>query len=705
MCPGKERSMKTKTLRNWLSIGALVIGSCLAGRTLFSQEEGIKSHLIARPAARVELRAESSRLSLISSTGEKLTNCRPYVAWRYAGESKWHEDYAKKFASLRTRKGRTSFDFEAGPLRISVVAERQGTDTWKFWGQVTNRGDRPVELARFHYLHGTVDKRYSLLNSDFGVLRKHGEHQPPERQFQEQFWASMGVHWPRLSEPIHDAPDWGVSTDVGLLLTAWNEPGWICGCVGPGTAWGEVGLQTMPEEPSFFVGTLLDNILLDPGETRGLEQAIVRYGDLQDGYRFWAEQSVQSMTPKPRVPKAPLVGYCSWYQQGSDVTGEEIVKATKEFAEWSVTPGGRTIQIDDGFQKMPADWSPNKRFASIWKDLPQRMKETGSIPGIWLAPTAALDTSSLFKEHPDWFQRLPSESRPAVSFSNWKWCGGDQTYFLEYDRPEVKEFMRNLFRDLVGQGWGYIKIDFTYALSTARAAYDRKKTQFQTLRDTYALFREASGPTVLLNACVGGTLRYTLGYVDFCRIGDDIPDAWDGMRKVYRALFPRFGVNGIWWIGDPDVYYLRNNVQLNLEARYLQVGTIGLVGGLFLTSDFPSQWSPEAKEILKEFWNNQGGLRVPSDQYAAYAPDGLPTAYRASYATGPGPQHQVGVYNWANEPQTIRVALKDIGLKSGIRWRLTASPNHSPSARLDGEYLVVENQPPHSLRIAGLTAE
>jgi hypothetical protein len=63
------------------------------------------------------------------------------------------------------------------------------------------------------------------------------------------------------------------------------------------------------------------------------------------------------------------------------------------------------------------------------------------------------------------------------------------------------------------------------------------------------------------------------------------------------------------------------------------------------------------------------------------------------------------VYNWANEPQTIRVALKDIGLKSGIRWRLTASPNHSPSARLDGEYLVVENQPPHSLRIAGLTAE
>ncbi len=697
--------MRTKTLRIRLNIAAIAVAIFFAGHSLFCQEKGIKSHLIARPAARVELQAESSRLSLIASTGEKLTNCRPYVAWRYAGESKWHEDYAQKFASLRTREDRTSFDFEAGPLQIFLVAERKGTETWNLSGKMTNRGERPVELARFHYLHGTVDRKYSLLNSEFGVLRRHGEHRPPERQFQEQFWASMGVYWPRLSEPIHDAPDWGLSTDVGLMLSAWNEPGWIFGCVGPGTAWGEVGLQTISETPSFFVGTLLDNILLDPGETRRLEQAIVRFGDLQDGYRYWAEQCVENMTPKPRVPNAPMVGFCSWYQRGSKVTAEDIVKATREFGEWPVTPGGRTIQIDDGFEKMPSDWSPNQRFATIWKDLPQMMKQTGSIPGIWLAPTAALDTSSLFQQHPDWFQRLPGESRPAVSFSNWKWCGGDQTYFLEYDRPEVKEFMRNLFRDLVEQGWGYIKIDFIYALSTARVAYDRKKTQFQTLRDSYALFREASGPTVLLNACVGGTLRYTLGYSDFCRMGGDIPGNWDGFRAVYRSLFPQFPAHGIWWIGDPDVYYLRNNVKLSIEERYLQVGTIGLVGGLFLTSDFPSQWSPEAKEIVKEFWNNQGGLRVAIDQYAAYATDGLPTAYRTSYATGPGPQHQVGLYNWADDPRTIRVALRDVGLKSGIRWRLSTNPNHRPSARLEGDYLVVEDQPPHSLRIAGLTPQ
>src|ERR1039458_2171349 len=100
MCPGKESLMRTKTRRNWLSIAAMAVAIFFAGHSLFSQEKGIKSHLIARPAARVVLQAESSRLSLIASTGEKLTNCRPYVAWRYAGESNWHEDYAQKFASL-----------------------------------------------------------------------------------------------------------------------------------------------------------------------------------------------------------------------------------------------------------------------------------------------------------------------------------------------------------------------------------------------------------------------------------------------------------------------------------------------------------------------------------------------------------------------------------------------------------------------------
>jgi len=64
----------------------------------------------------------------------------------------------------------------------------------------------------------------------------------------------------------------------------------------------------------------------------------------------------------------------------------------------------------------------------------------------------------------------------------------------------------------------------------------------------------------------------------------------------------------------------------------------------------------------------------------------------------------VGLYNWANEARLIRVALNDVGLNPDIRWRLAAS-RHTPSVRLVDNCLIVDNQPPHSLRIAQLTAE
>jgi hypothetical protein len=455
------------------------------------------------------------------------------------------------------------------------------------------------------------------------------------------------------------------------------------------------------------VGVLLDNILLDAGEGRELERAIVRYGDLQDGLRFWAEECAR-LHPKPRVP-APMVGYCSWYQVGDRVRPEHMTRAAEEFASWPIPPGGRLIQIDDGFHRLPADWAPNERFAGSWKDLPGKIKKTGSVPGMWLAPIMAHQTSSLVKEHPEWVERLPN-GEPAVSFSNWRSdaaSGGIRNTFpLETDRPEVKAWIRELFRGFVGEGWEYIKIDFVYPICTARVAYNRKKTQYESLRDCFALFREACGPKTLINACIGEPARYALGYADYARLGGDISSNWNSVTGELRALMLRFCTNGVWWIGDADTFYMRReHSRLTAEESYLQTGSIGLMGGLFLTSDYPSQWSAEAKAAVREFWNERGP-RGPVSQYVLFTADGTPVACRVSYGDGGGtvPQHQVGLYNWEKEVRTVRIAIKDVGLRPEIRWRLSASA-HTPGVRLVDGCLVVENQPPHSLRIAGLTAE
>jgi acetyl esterase len=94
------------------------------------------------------------------------------------------------------------------------------------------------------------------------------------------------------------------------------------------------------------------------------------------------------------------------------------------------------------------------------------------------------------------------DGQPAVSFSNWGWCDdegyrwGDTlspTYYLDPDHPGAQAFMAEIVRDAVRAGWRYLKLDFTYGLSTARQAVNRSRTSMETLREMYRLFREAAG--------------------------------------------------------------------------------------------------------------------------------------------------------------------------------------------------------------------
>ncbi len=675
-----------------------------AGRLLSAAEQATwQSHLLPRPGTSLDVRPGPSGLTLIPSVGDRLTDCRPYVAWRFAGQAKWSEDRLEAAASQTSDPNRFSLAATTGPLRAEIVIQRTARDTWEFSGTLHNAGDRPIELARFHFLHGTAPQTLALLR-DFGGLVRHGQRLKPYRQSLEELWASMSVRWPRLADPIHDTPDWAITLDAGGLISNWSSPAWFFGFVGPGTAFGEIGLQTTASSPTFYLGVLLDNILLDSGQSRPLEQAIARFGDIQDSQSLWASECARRHE-KPRVPQ-PMVGYCSWYQYYSGVRPKHILRAAEEFAQWPIPPGGRLVQIDDGFQRLPGDWRPNDRFTASWADLPKAIRKTGSVPGVWLAPIMVHQTWSVLKTHPDWIQRLPDKSS-AISFSNW----GVQTpqgniratHPLEIDRPDVRAWMGDLFRDVVAQGWQYIKIDFIYPVCTARVAYDRKKTSFQTLRDAFALFREACGPKVLLNACIGEPGRYAIGYADYARLGGDVASQWGSVKTELRSLLMKSCTNGQWWVGDFDTFYMRReNSKLSPEESYLQTGSIGLAGGLFLTSDYPTQWSPEAQQSVREFWNDVGP-RVPAASYALYGDDGTPQAYRASYASGPAPRHQVGIYNWDDKPQTVRMALKAVGLRPDVSWRLTdASKNKG--IRLQDAVLIVENQPPHSLRIAGLDA-
>ena len=669
-----------------------------------------KRSFIDRPVYPVSVQLKGTQLAIQAAGGSTLTNCKPYLAWRLAGQTDWQQTTGSVLKIVRKSADNLQFQTRFAQVNATITARRIDASTWEFSGQLTNLGKAAVELARFHYLHGTVGLRANQFLRMDGNLISPTDTLPAPRQAHEQLWRSFGVSWPRLSEPIHDAPNWATSVDVGILTPAYNRPGWFIGFVGPGTAFGEVGFQTGRRAgqtaPSvFYAGVLLDNVRLEPGTTRPLETCRISYGDWQENLKSWASTCASEFhVPKPR---SPLVGYCSWYQNAAGIKSADIDRAIREVAEWPIPPGGRTVQIDDGYEQMPGDWQSNDKFADGWATLPARIAQTGSLPGLWIAPTTIHGTHPFIREHPDWLQRLPNGEK-AISFMNWAQYNHasteaeKKTYYLEPDRPEARTFVSQIFANLKQQGWRYLKIDFTYPVSTARVAFDRHKTSFETQRELYARIRKASGPAMLLNACIGDLGRYALGSVDIARIGGDIGTNWPTVRGNLRQLFMGVPTNGIWWQADPDVFYLRREKNaLDDEENYLLTGSVGLMGGVLLTSDFPSQWSALAKEKLKPFWN-ENGPRVPGRHRILYTPGGEPMAYVVSYADGKKPQHRVGLYNWQDTPATVRVSLPALGFNPDLRWNITGLDN--TTAALTNKQLTVGPQPAHSLRIIELTA-
>jgi hypothetical protein len=639
--------------------------------------------------------------SISAAGGTLMEHGMPVLYWRTIGRPAWRRSPAAVTVTSSS-SDYIELDCVLDAVRMKLRAARVDDRTWEFSGHFTNESLEPVELARLHYAEGLLCRTFDFLAPTENCRFTPNSNVASFVERFENMWGAMKVMWPRLKDPIHTEANWAIGSDNAVLMEDWLKPGLFCGFTGPGSSYGEMGMRTSGERQVYF-GARLDNIVLAPGASRPLETCVLVWGDIQDSMRYWAKRCTQDMPGRP--VRAPIVGWCSWYQHYARVEADHVRRAAKEFASWPIPPGGRTIQIDDGFQIMPADWRPNERFQACWDTLPGEIAATGSIPGLWLAPTTVFCHHPIVTEHPDWLQRMP-DGKPAVSFSNWGWCGSKDrkpgetnlpTYYLDPDHPQARKFMFDIIRSAVDAGWKYLKLDFTYALSTARMAWDRSKTQMESLRDLYKLFRDAAGPEVIICACADPD-RYSLGYADTARMGGDIGDNWPTVRKNLPELLPRLTLNGVWWNGDPDVFYMRSqHSRLTPEESWFLTGTIGLMGGVFLTSDFASQWDDQAKHRVAYFWNEKGPI-LPKEQRCIFMPDGTVQALCVTRADGAG--WRVGLYNWNDAPATVRVSL-DI-LRVPASAHIQNSFPETPPVYLNQGSLVCENQPPHSLRIVEL---
>jgi alpha-galactosidase len=156
-----------------------------------------------------------------------------------------------------------------------------------------------------------------------------------------------------------------------------------------------------------------------------------------------------------RVNRGALTGWCSWYDKHSAITGahmQAVCKALKDARD--VVPHD-VIQIDEGYQIYLGDWRTNTQFPDGWKPVVEVIKEAGATPGVWLAPIGVHDATGLIRQHPEWFQLYEDAFEGPFTF----W-GAGLVHYLDPTHPGAQQFIRQIIRNSLAEGFRYFKLDF-----------------------------------------------------------------------------------------------------------------------------------------------------------------------------------------------------------------------------------------------------
>lgn len=520
----------------------------------------------------------------------------------------------------------------SGELAVDLTDRTDGL-AWS----VTNAGDEPVavrSVRSVHRIDGSVGTVRMLRNgyqswTPSGLATLGSDVDP-----------STIAHFEFLQAAHHaDQRD----AEVGELRSEWftvlvDESG-----DAPGATGGEGGASTGPVLVAFDAGTehdgtfrlrqaddgaielaieaFLGGAVLAPGERRELHAVTIAGGDGTPGADLldaWAARTAAETGARASAPYQ--VGWCSWYHYFHDVT-EQHIRDNLTVAARDGWPFD-VFQVDDGYQAAIGDWlATNDKFPSGMAAVAADIAAAGFRPGIWYAPFLAAPDSQVVTDHPDWIARRQGSSgelEPLFAWFNPPWGGGVDgfMYALDTSNPDVLAHIEHVARELVGMGYTYLKLDFTFAPSVEGVWHDPSRTPAQRVRAGYAAVRAGAGDDTFLLGC-GVPLANVVGLVDGNRIGQDVAPYWaiDPGEEVvpgYLGVQPstRFACTNTlvraflhrrFWLNDPDCLMLRTDeTDLSPEAARTWAQVVALSGGMALVSDDLALLDAGARALLDE---------------------------------------------------------------------------------------------------------
>jgi hypothetical protein len=497
----------------------------------------------------------------------------------------------------------------------------------------TNDSNKPVALHNFilvrsdsQSLKAKGDPATWWLDSPNFYTRRIGNLKqvlPSEKKLKEEK-AYFGREFYEEGDPRYEDGRYRTFRD-GITLYKDNglnkkSPGLMMHAVGPGVS--DIRFDMCVDNGTIMMSIVssMDNILVDPGETRCSEECMILAEPYHDASLTMYKWIAKSHGAK--LDRGPIYGWCSWYGPCSHLVNDDGVKIADAVKKYRKYMPLNVIQLDDNWQEKSqygyGVWTPDeKKFPNGFGPTISAINEVGAIPGIWIAPN-----------------RVTSGYAP----KDWNVGYAEGTPRLEYidpTQPDVEEHIREAVGPLYRAGFRYYKFDFNHMFSGR--SNNPKMTRMQVMRYYYKILREEVSWDSYVLACTSNLERCLAGYVDAMRIGSDVPLNWNrkycsdgipfdpiGISECIRSVGKKALANGVLFYNDPDVSYANYGRDICKTWH----SYVGLLGGTMMVSEklFDEEGFSPGKNKMRmmeishppapeKAWSMRGGVDLYHQQF------------------------------------------------------------------------------------------
>jgi len=501
-----------------------------------------------------------------------------------------------------------------------------------------------VKIAEFEFPTREPPERIRFLVNGYSSFSGSGSFHLGEREIDSRIPWLRPIHR-NLHLPRHTRPGELTSSMFGALEIPGQEPITV-GVVGTGDHFAQVRVSWAPGEVRLWVQLQLED---RPAPVEKPEVFVGRgpvWRELDRYARAWG------LKPRP-VP----AGWCSWYHYYTDIDEPACHRNLALAPELPV----KVFQLDDGYQRELGDWlTTNSRFPSGLADLARRTRDCKLVPGLWLAPFLAR------KDH-EWLLR-DARGRPVKALWNPAWGALRFAYALDPTHPGLLQYLRDLFRKLRANGFGFFKLDFLFAGALPGVRHDRSLTSLQALRRALQVIRDSTGDDAYLLGC-GCPLEAGIGLVDSMRVGNDVTPAWStfvdrwigrgfeqlSTRNCIRNTLARAPLNLQLFHSDPDCL-LTQGLTPTEQRTLAQVNALS--GGTLMISDDLAALTPERRAIIDSAFALSNEVHASPRTFAA--PDLMERRIPELQLALGEQDALLGLYNFTERPAAKSVRLREL---------------------------------------------